>query len=115
MKALKRFLLILLSVMTFTLVGATMASCNDEPETVTYTVEVVDENDAPVQGAFVIFCIPGQNCLNPITTDATGKVVTEKDAHTWEVHATFNGKESETATVTAESQTIKLILNKTIA
>lgn len=114
-KALKRFLLICLSVVTFAFMGAAVACGETQPQKVTYTVEVVDEDNTAVVGANVIFCKDGQ-CDTPVVTGTDGKVSVEKDAGVYEVHATaptgsdLVDSETKLTLSKAENQTIKLTL-----
>lgn len=110
----KRFLLILLSVMTFAFAAAAVG-CNEDDGAgdgkATYTITVVDQSGAAVQGAMVIFCTPGQGCEQPILTNAEGKVVSERDGKVWEVHATKSGyTESATKNTATTSESITLVI-----
>ena len=110
--ALKRFLIILLSVMTFAF-AAVAVGCkeNEDDGKATYTITVVDENGTAVQNALVIFCTPGQGCENTIMTNAEGKVVSEREGKVWEVHAAKSGyTESDTKNTATTSESITLVI-----
>lgn len=81
---------------------------------VTYTVTVVDENNAPIEGITIQFC-DDANCKMPVVTDAEGKVsveydesnyhitITEAEGYTFEAQYDFEEGSTElTITLTAE-------------
>ncbi len=81
---------------------------------VTYTVTVVDENNAPLEGVVIQFC-DDANCKMPVVTDADGKVsveydesnyhvtITEAEGYTFESQYDFDEGSTElTITLTAE-------------
>ena len=81
---------------------------------VTYTVTVVDESNAPLEGVIIQFC-DDANCKMPVVTDAEGKVtveydesnyhitVTEAEGYTFEAQYDFEDGETDlTITLKAE-------------
>ncbi len=54
---------------------------------VTYTVIVVDENNAPLEGIIIQFC-DEENCKLPLMTDADGKVTVEYDESNYHITIT---------------------------
>lgn len=54
---------------------------------VTYTVTVVDENNAPLEGITIQFC-DDANCKMPVVTDTDGKVSVEYDESNYHITIT---------------------------
>ncbi len=118
-KLCKKLLLVCLTVLSVVCLGL-FAACvggnggnNDTP--VTYTVTVVDENDAPVQGVSV-YLKKGSTRYDAVTSGEDGVVTTELAADTYEVGfvastipAGYEAPENLTVTKDAPSVTAKLI------
>ena len=67
-----------------------------EDTRVTYTVTVVDENNAPLTGATVQLCV-GDICRLPALTGANGVATFQFDADNYTVKVTLNGYNGETS------------------
>lgn len=109
-KALRRFLLICLTVLTFAFVGTAVACGEKNPEKVTFTVEVVNTDGEAIEGAQVIYCT-SDNCKQA-TTGANGKVTIEVAYDIYGVHVVAEGyDQSETKLTSKEAtQTLKFVL-----
>ena len=68
----------------------------NEPEdtTVSYTVTVVDKNNAPLAGAVVQLCV-GDLCRLPVLTDANGVATLNVDEDNYTVKVTLTGYTGE--------------------
>ena len=68
----------------------------NEPEdtTITYTVTVVDENNAPLAGAVVQLCV-GELCRLPVLTGANGVATLNVDEDNYTVKVTLTGYTGE--------------------
>lgn len=91
---------------------------NDDDQTpddgkITYTVNVKDIDGNPVEGVKIQFCV-GENCLTPVPSDASGKVICsldENDYHITVLSDTYSA-DSEGYSFPAGSTTLDITVYK---